>query len=79
MYARKFLIDVSQHRSGLSDDIRQEARSILRHFPSEYDLDMAADKAPHVFQKRMEPLYRMVKQYDLDKKENKDDSSTNGG
>lgn len=79
MYARKFLIDISQHRSGLSDDIKQEARSILRHYPSEYDLDSAAEKAPFVFQKRMEPLYRMVKQYDLDKKEKEDDSSTNGG
>jgi len=45
-----------------------EANSILRHFPSEYDLDMAAEKAPFVFQKHMEPLYRMVKQYDMEKK-----------
>jgi len=68
MWAKRFLIDVSRHRSGLSEEMRNEANSILRHFPSEYDLDMAAEKAPFVFQKRMEPLYRMVKQYDMEKK-----------
>jgi len=68
MWAKRFLIDISRHRSGLSEEMRNEANSILRHFPSEYDLDMAAEKAPFVFQKHMEPLYRMVKQYDMEKK-----------
>jgi len=68
MWAKRFLIDISRHRSGLSKEMRNEANSILRHFPSEYDLDMAAEKAPFVFQKHMEPLYRMVKQYDMEKK-----------
>ena len=68
MWAKRFLIDISRHRSGLSEEMRNEANSILRHFPSEYDLDMAAEKAPFVFQKHMEPLYRMVKQYDIEKK-----------
>jgi hypothetical protein len=68
MMAKKFLLDIMHTRSGLSAEIKNEARSILRHFPSEYDLDMAAEKAPHVFAKRMEPLYRMVKQYDMEKK-----------
>jgi hypothetical protein len=67
--AKKFLESIINTRSGLSKDLKDEARSILRHFPSEYDMDRAGEGAPHVFQKRMEPLYRMVKQYDLDKKE----------
>ena len=51
--------------------IRDEARSCLRHFPTTFDMVTAADKAPEVFQEQMEPLYRMVKQYDMEKKESK--------
>lgn len=68
MMARKFMIDIMNHRSGLSKEIKEEVRSILRHFPNEYDLDRAAEDAPYIFQKHMEPLYRMVKEYDMKKK-----------
>jgi hypothetical protein len=51
--------------------IRDEARSCLRHFPTTFDMAIAADKAPEVFQEQMEPLYRMVKQYDMEKKDSK--------
>ena len=44
--------------------VRVEARSILRHYPLDWDLKQAADAAPHVFQEQMEPLYRMVKQHE---------------
>jgi hypothetical protein len=44
--------------------VRDEARSILRHYPSGWDLDRAASAAPDVFQERMEPLHRMVRAYD---------------
>jgi len=43
--------------------VRDEARSILRHYPSGWDLDRAARGAPDVFQERMEPLHRMVAAY----------------
>ena len=49
--------------------IKQQARSLLRHYPSAWDMKAAAELAPHVFQKEMEPLYRMVKQYDMEKKD----------
>jgi len=49
--------------------VKDEARSMLRHYPSEWDMRQAATGAPDVFQERMEPLYRMVKQYDMEKKE----------
>jgi hypothetical protein len=52
--------------------VKDEARWCLRHYPSEYDMKQAAEDCPGVFQERMEPLYRMVKQYDQDK-ENTDD------
>lgn len=47
--------------------VRDQARALLRHYPSEYDLDRAEESgAQHVFQKRMEPLYKMVLQKSLE-------------
>ena len=40
--------------------VRDEARSILRHYPSDYDMNRAAAAAPEVFQERMEDLHRFV-------------------
>ena len=51
--------------------IREEASYCLRHFPTTFDMASAAEACPEVFQERMEPLYRMVKQYDMEKKESK--------
>jgi hypothetical protein len=41
---------------------------MLRHYPNDWEMRQAARGAPDVFQERMEPLYRMVKQYDIEKK-----------
>ena len=40
--------------------VRDEARSILRHYPTIWDMDRAAAGAPEVFQERMEDLHRFV-------------------
>jgi len=40
--------------------VRDEARSILRHYPSDWDMNRAAQAAPEVFQERMEDLHRFV-------------------
>ena len=40
--------------------VRDEARSILRHYPSDYDMNRAATAAPEVFQEQMEDLHRFV-------------------
>jgi hypothetical protein len=64
---RIFLESLVTRRSGLSKEVKEEARALLRHYPSDYDLNQAGEAAPMVFQKRMEPLYRMVKQYKQDK------------
>ena len=40
--------------------VRDEARSILRHYPTVWDMDRAAQAAPEVFQERMEDLHRFV-------------------
>ena len=57
-----------QHTPRVPKIIREEALSCLRHFPTTFDMELASDKAPEVFQERMEPLYRMVKKYDMEKK-----------
>ena len=49
--------------------IRRRAHSLLRHYPSAWDMKRAAEHTPEVFQEKMEPLYRMVKKYDMEKKE----------
>ncbi len=40
--------------------VRDEARSILRHYPSGYDMLRAATAAPEVFQEQMEDLHRFI-------------------
>lgn len=40
--------------------IRERARSLLRHYPSRSDLNRAADLAPEVFQEKMEDLHKFV-------------------
>jgi len=40
--------------------IKDRARSCLRHYPTDYDMNRAAEAAPEVFQERMEDLHRFV-------------------
>ena len=40
--------------------VRDEARSILRHYPSTWDMQRAATAAPEVFQEQMEDLHRFI-------------------
>jgi hypothetical protein len=40
--------------------VREEARSILRHYPGSWDMQRAATAAPEVFQERMEDLHRFI-------------------
>jgi hypothetical protein len=48
--------------------VRQQARSLLRHYPSLWDLDRASEGAPDVFQQRMEDVTRLFKQYETSQK-----------
>ena len=51
-------------------DIRRRAYGVLRHFPDEYYLSMLAECRPDILERRGEPfdpLYKMVKEYDLQK------------
>ena len=40
--------------------IRDRARGVLRHYPSEYDMQRAAETSPDIFAERMEDLHRFV-------------------
>jgi len=44
--------------------IKEGARAMLRHYPSEYDMKQVAAEVPDIFQERMEPLYRMIVKYE---------------
>ena len=50
----------TQHTPRVPKMIRDTARSMLRHYPSDWDMDRAAAGAPEVFQERMEDLHRFV-------------------
>ena len=58
--------------------VRDEARSILRHYPTVWDMDRAAAGAPEVFQERMEDLHRFVatgvRQAAAQQQENREDA-----
>lgn len=71
MWAKKLLEDLSNPKitPRIPQVIRQRAYSALRHYPSEWDMQWAAEAAPTVFAEHMEALYRMVKQHELDKQE----------
>jgi len=47
--AGEFLFDIVRKEIAVSEEVWQEARSILKHFPSEYDLERAAEQAPEIF------------------------------
>ena len=40
--------------------VREEARSILRHYPNSWDMQRTARMAPDVFAERMEDLHRFI-------------------
>jgi hypothetical protein len=72
MWAKRFLESLAYDKKAyprISKTVRGEAHSILRHFPSEWDMKNAADLAPIVFQEQMEPVTRLFKQYEENKNE----------
>lgn len=68
--ARQFLIDLCDRTvtPKVPRTIRGEAYRLLRHYPSDYDLDRLSEKAPDVIIKEMEPVYRMIRQYEEETK-----------
>ena len=54
----------------LSKEIRRQATWCLRHYPDISEMKAAARYAPSVFQEQMEPVTRLLAQYEESKKEN---------
>ena len=44
--------------------VRQEARSLLRHYPNEYDMKKVSQTSADIFAERMEDVERMFKYYE---------------
>ena len=49
--------------------VREEARSILRHYPLDWDMQRTARMAPDIFAEQMEPLHRMILQHEQTKQD----------
>jgi hypothetical protein len=49
--------------------VRQQARALLRHYPTEYDMSKTAQTSPDIFAERMEDVARMFKYYEQKKAE----------
>ena len=66
--AHNLLYDLTQTKSTprIPKEIRLKAWAVLRHYPTAYDMELASDMAPVVFQDYQDPLYNMVKKYDND-------------
>ena len=67
---RRFLLDLTNHAHTprIPKLIRDTARDMLRHYPSDHDMKRSANAAPDVFQEKMEPVHRMILQYENDSK-----------
>jgi len=44
--------------------VKDEARSCLRHYPSEYDMKKVSQTSADIFAERMEDVERMFKRYE---------------
>ena len=60
--AEQFLLDLCDPAKTprVPRSIRGRAGSVLRHYPSKYNMQCAAESAPEVFQTELEDLERFV-------------------
>ena len=63
---RRFLLDLcnTQHTPRVPKLVRETARSMLRHFPSDWDMQRTARMAPDVFAEQMDDLHKMILTYE---------------
>jgi hypothetical protein len=47
--------------------VKDNAKWCLRHYPTEWDMQIIAQEVPAVFAEKMEPLHRMILKYEQDK------------
>jgi len=68
-FARDFLYDLcdSKKTPGVPKAVRERARSVLRHYPDDYHMNVVSNTSPDVFQPNMEAVTRLFKQYEESK------------
>ena len=66
---RQFLIDLQDRTiyPRVPRAVRAEAYRLIRHYPGDWDLERLSEKSPDVIIKEMEPVTRMVMQYEQDR------------
>jgi hypothetical protein len=69
MHTRLFLLELTnpEKTPRVPKDVRETASYCLRHYPSEWEMQQAADASPHLFAERMEEVTRLFKQYEQSK------------
>jgi hypothetical protein len=73
MQTREFLGDLTDCKKypRIPKQVRQQALWCLRHYPSGWDMEAASRGVPEVFAKQMDPLHRIIVQYEQEKETNK--------
>lgn len=63
---RKFLMELLSPRMTpkVPKVVRDRARNLLKHFPTDYDLEMMSEDMPEYFAKEIEPVTRMFMKYE---------------
>lgn len=63
---RKFLMELTRpHMTPkVPKVVRDRARNLLRHFPTDYHLEMMSEDMPEYFAKEIEPVTRMFMKYE---------------
>jgi hypothetical protein len=56
--------------------LRDQARSLLRHYPSTMYLDRLAERSPNIIAPRIEELTRMLMVYEQSREEKHDDHAS---
>jgi hypothetical protein len=79
MYAKSLCEDLLDPKKTprVSKEVRRRALGVLRHFPDNYYLSMLADARPDIIERKgdpYDPLYKMVKEYDLGKQHGQENS-----
>ena len=65
---QKFLVEILS-TPRVPKAIKDRARSCLRHYPNDWDMQRAAEGAPDIFQEQMEAVTRLFKSYEEKKNE----------
>lgn len=69
-WAREFMYELLDPKKTpkVPAQVREQARAVLRHYPSDWDMQQAAEAGPDIFQQQMEPVTRLFRQYEETKK-----------